>query len=139
MSSDLGFQTLCNLGVYILFAIAQRSARPWSHGYVPLGIPTHVFRSLLNALVACIGKDTFLFAVQQIVRLSNIVFIRGGSMNTVDYRRAIINADMRLHAKVPLITFLGGVHLRITTTTAILRGGRSMDDGRIYHRTLSEE
>ena len=88
MSSDLGFQTLCNLGLYILFAIAQRSARPWSHGYVPLGIPTHVFRSLLNALVACIGKDTFLFAVQQIVRLSNIVFIRGGSMNTVDYRRA---------------------------------------------------
>ena len=71
MSSDLGFQTLCNLGLYILFAIAQRSARPWSHGYVPLGIPTHVFRSLLNALVACIGKDTFLFAVQQIVRLSN--------------------------------------------------------------------
>ena len=99
MSSDLGFQTLCNLGLYILFAITQRSARSWSHGYVPLGISTLVFRSLLNTLVARIGKDTFLFAVQQMVCLGNIVFIRGSGMDTVDYRRAIINADMRLHAE----------------------------------------
>ena len=139
MSSDLGFQTLCNLGVYILFAITQRSARPWSHGYVPLGIPTLVFRSLINTLIARIGKDTFLFAVQQVVRLGNIMFICGGGMDTVDYRRAVINADMRLHTKIPLIALLGGAHLRITTTAAIFRGGRSMDDGRIDHRTLSEE
>ena len=67
------------------------------------------------------------------------MFIRGGGVDTVDYWRAIINANVRLHAKVPLITFLGGAHLRITTTAAIFRGGRSMDDGRIDHRTLSEE
>ena len=107
MSSDLGFKVLCNLGVYILFAITQRSARPWSHGYVPPGISTLVFRSFLNTLIARIRKHTFLFTMQQMMSLSNIVFIRGGGMDTVDYRRAIINANVRLHAKVPLITFLG--------------------------------
>ena len=66
-----------------------------------------MFRSLLNTLIARIGKDTFLFAVQQMMSLGNIMFICGGGMDTVDYRRAIINADMRLHTKVPLITFLG--------------------------------
>ena len=56
-----------------------------------------MFRSLLNALVACIRKHTFLFTVQKVVRLGNIVFICGGGVNTVDYRRAIINANVRLH------------------------------------------
>ena len=73
------------------------------------------------------------------VRLSNIVFIRGGGMDTVDYRRAVINANVRLHTKIPLIALLGRTHFWITTTAAILRGGRSVDDGRIDHRTLSEE
>ena len=107
VSSELRFQTLCSLRFYILLTIAQRSARSRSHGYVPSGIAALVFRSPLNTLIARIGKYTFLFAVQQMVRLSNIVFIRGGGMDTVDYRRAIINADMRLHTKIPLITFLG--------------------------------
>ena len=107
VSSQLRFQTLYSSRLYILLTITQRSARSRSHGYVPPGIPALVFRSLLNALVACIRKHTFLFTVQKVVRLGNIMFIRGGGMDTVDYRRAIINADMRLHTKVPLITFLG--------------------------------
>ena len=44
----------------------------------------------MSPLIARIGKDTFLFAVQQMVCLGNIVFIRGGGMDAVDYRRAII-------------------------------------------------
>ena len=91
VSSDLGFQTLDSSCLYIFLTIAQRSARSRSHGYVPPGIATLVFRSLLKTLIARIGKDTFLFAVQQVVRLGNIMFICCGGVDTVDYRRAIIN------------------------------------------------
>ena len=98
-----------------------------------------MFRSLLNALIASIRKDTFLEPMEQMMRLSDIVFIRGGGMDTVDYRRAIINADMRLHTKIPLIALLGGTHFRITATATILCGGRRMDDGRIDHRAFFQE
>ena len=63
VSSELGFQTLYSPRLYILLTITQRSARSRSHGYVPSGIPTLVFRSLFNTLIARIGKDTFLFAM----------------------------------------------------------------------------
>ena len=76
-----------------------------------------MFRSFLNTLIARIGKDTFLFAVQQMVCLGNIVFICGSGMDAVDYRRAIINANMRLHAEVPLIAFLRRAHFWIAATT----------------------
>ena len=99
VSSDLGFQTLDSPCLYIFLTIAQRSARSRSHRYVPPGIVTLVFRSLLNTLIAHIGKDTFLFTMQQMMSLGNIVFIRGGGVDTVDYRRAIVNADMRLHMR----------------------------------------
>ena len=44
--------------------------------------------------------------MQQMMSLGNIVFIRGGGVHTVNDRRAIINADMRLHAEVVLVAFL---------------------------------
>ena len=68
-----------------------------------VGIMALVFRSLLNALIASIRKETFLSPMEQMVCLGNIVFIRCGHMDAVDYRRAIINSDMCLHDEVPLI------------------------------------
>ena len=71
--------------------------------------------------------------------LGNIVFIRGGGVDTVGYRRAIISADMRLHTKIPLIALLGRTHFWITTATTILRGGRSVYGGSTDHRAFFEE
>src|SRR5882724_11830036 len=50
-----------------------------------------------------------------------------------------IRADMDLHAEVPLIAFLGLVHLRVAFALGILGRTRCMDDRRIYHRPLRHQ
>ena len=102
-------------------SITQRSARSRSHGYVPIGLPTFVFQSFFNTLITSISKYVLLFAMKQMMSLSNIVLVRGGSMDTVDYGAASIYSDMRFHTKIPLVTFLRRTHFWITATATVFR------------------
>jgi hypothetical protein len=43
---------------------------------------------------------------------------------------------MRLHPEIPLIAFLGLVHLRVTRFALVLGRGRGGDDGGINDRAL---
>ena len=56
---------------------------------------------------------------------------RGDRMN--DFRLAV-HADMGLHAEVPLVAFLGLMHLGISFLRLVLRRTRRTDDGRIHDR-----
>ena len=49
-----------------------------------------------------------------------------------------IGSNVRLHAKVPLIAFLGLLHGLIALMFRILRGAWSLDDARINNRAFTE-
>jgi len=50
-----------------------------------------------------------------------------------------IGTDVCLHAEVPLVTFLGLVHLRIAFSILILRRTRRRNDRRVHQRALAHE
>ncbi len=49
-----------------------------------------------------------------------------------------VHTNMHLHAKEPLVPFLGLMHLWILFPLLILRGCGGMDDGGVYHRALPQ-
>ena len=55
-----------------------------------------------------------------------------GRRHRVDNLRFAVHADMRLQAKIPLIAFLGLMHLRIPLAIFVLDRGRSRDDCRVH-------
>lgn len=48
--------------------------------------------------------------------------------------RALVHANVCLHPEVPLIAFLGLMHLPIARTRLILRRRRRRKDRRVHHR-----
>ena len=61
-----------------------------------------------------------------------IMHIGRGRRHRVDNLRIAVHADMRLQAKIPLIAFLGLMHLRIALAIFVLGRGRSRDDCRVH-------
>ena len=61
-----------------------------------------------------------------------IMHIGRGRRHRVDNLRLAVHADMRLQAKIPLIAFLGLMHLRIPLAIFVLGRGRSRDDCRVH-------
>jgi hypothetical protein len=53
--------------------------------------------------------------------------------------RISINTDVRLHTKMPLISLLGLVHLRVARPIFVFRRAGGFDDRRIYDRTFFEQ
>lgn len=94
---------------------------------------------LLNALVARIAKGSRLVTVQQGVRLSDAADMGGGSHDCVRESGICVNANVRLHAEVPLITLPGLVHFGVAPAILILRRGRRGNDGRIDYGAFSEQ
>ena len=93
-------------------------------------VNTGGFRPLDRALVTGIRKHHSFFTVQQSMTLRDIVDIGRSADDGVHQARVGIDTDMRLHPKVPLITLLGLVHLRIPLTHAVLdRAGTSNQRG----------
>ena len=62
--------------------------------------------TLLDPGVPCIRIHRIFIAVQQFGDLSNVGYIRSGSMNMVNLALLRVRADMRLHSKEKLVTFL---------------------------------
>ena len=60
--------------------------------------------------------------------LVEVMLISGGRCDAVRQSGSGINTDMGFHAEVPLIPFLGLVHLRITLTGFILGGAWRFDN-----------
>jgi len=108
--------------------LVQRPSLAWTHGDMPFN--TRSFWPLDCPKVAGIRKDHRFFAVQQAMALSDIVDIGRCADDGVHQARISIDTDMRLHAKVPLVAFLGLVHLRIPLARTVLgRAGRCNQRG----------
>jgi hypothetical protein len=87
-----------------------------------------VFRPLLRAGVAGIGKHDFLRAVQPRRHLVDIGFVGGGPGERVHHPGGDINADMRLHPEVPLTALFGLMHFAVAALLFVLGRGRGGDD-----------
>ena len=111
---DLGANAGLDLLQFILegvtgFGFVQRFTLARHHGNLPVHASVLVLNllALFNAPVARVGKDNFFLSVQQGVRLRHIVCIGRRRHNCVNQARLIVHADVRLHPKVPLVSFLG--------------------------------
>lgn len=111
------------------------------HGHVPfhLGMLGLNFPSLLNTPIARVGKDICFLAMQQCVSLRDVVRVgrRGG--HAVHQARFGVSAYVRLHPVVPLVAFLGLVHLRVACARAVLGGARCRNQRGIHHGALLEQ
>jgi hypothetical protein len=108
----------------------------------PAAVPVAAMRKVLGArgsgaddvalsLVGRVAPHPRLFPVQQFRQQTGVVYVGGGSRHRVDDLGGTVNADVRLHAEVPLVAFLGLVHLRVPLPALVLGRGWGADDRRI--------
>ena len=97
---------------------------------MPVGLDVLSLLALGHALIAGIGKDIRLLAVNQAVGLCDIVDIGRCAHHRVNQTRVGIDTDVRLHTEMPLIALLGLVHLGVALAAAVLgRTGRGNQRG----------
>ena len=111
-----------------LAAHVQRPTLAWSHGDVPIHFPFG-FRPFSRALVAGITEGFLLVPMQQRLRLGDVIDVRRRADHGMYQTRLGIDANVRFHPEVPLVAFLGLVHLGIALPFAIL-GRRWRGDDR---------
>src|ERR1700734_2494411 len=75
---------------------------------------------LASASVCRIAIYPRLLAVQEIGEDVTVVNVRSGRHDRVNDTLAAIGADVRLHAKIPLVALPGRMHLRIALAALVL-------------------
>ena len=134
LGADLGFDLSGLIAQTVKFAACiQRPALACPHGDVPANF-SFGLRPYGCALVAGITGGFLLVPIQQRLRLRDVVDVGRSADHGTYESRLSIDADVRLHAKVPLVTLLGLMHLGVPLPFAILgqrwRGDdRGVDDG----------
>ncbi len=139
LGADAGLDLLDPLQLLRPAVPGQRAALAGAHGHMPVDRNTDVLLALGHALVARIGEDILLVAMQQILCPGHISHIGGGADHGVHQPRLGIDADMGLHAEMPRVAFLGLVHLGVAIPLGVLGRRRRLDDGRIHHRAAPQE
>jgi hypothetical protein len=114
------------------FVIRQGSALAGPQGDIPFHIGHPVLFPLLNPLIARIAESDAFLPVQQGMGLRHLMGIGRRRHQRMNQARLCIRANVRLHAEVPLMAFLGRVPLWITFALSGLGRGRRGDDCRLY-------
>ena len=79
--------------------------------------------SFLDSLVTSISKCNRLVSMQECLSLGNVTDMPGCTSHRVHPAGLGIRSDVGLHATVPLVAFLAGVHVGITCPIFVLGGG----------------
>ena len=111
LGTDAGLQLLDPLEQLTQGRASQRFALAPFHGHMPSDGNLLVLFTLLHPLVTRIGVDLGLLPTEQRLGLGDIVDVGGRAHHGVHQSRFGIHADVRLHAEMPLVAFLGLVHL----------------------------
>jgi hypothetical protein len=97
-------------------------------------------RSGLNGFtlsrIGRITPDASFIAMQQIFKHLGVMNIGGHSRHRVDDFGFAVYANMGFHTKIPLITFLGLMHLRIALLVLVLGRTRRIDDAGIHNGAI---
>jgi hypothetical protein len=89
-------------------------------------------------LVASVGEDVRLLAVQQAVAFDHVVDLGRRAAHGVHHARVSIHPNVRLHAEVPLVALLGLMDLGVALTGLVLRGAGRCDQRGVHHRARLE-
>ena len=139
-NAGLDLLQLVDQGAYS-FALLQSPALARHHGNLP--VHPRVLRLNLLALgdtaVARICEYNIFFTVQQSVRLCDVVLIGSSARDRMNQARLSVCANVRLHTKVPLVAFLGLVHLWVRLTRVVLGGAGSCDQSGINNSSSFEQ
>lgn len=110
---NAGFELLNSFKDSVGSAVGELFSLSGPHGDVPVG---GCGDPLFYSSVPRIGKDIGLRSMQQVLSLGDVMNIGRGAGNAVYQPGLSIHPNMGLHAKVPLVTFFGLVHLRVPRT-----------------------
>ena len=88
---------------------------------------------LLKGKIQFIGREQVTVAGQA-VPLGHVIDVSSRANDGVHEARFSVHTNVCLHAEVPLIAFLGLVHLRVTLTRAVLGKAGCGNQGGIHHR-----
>ena len=89
--------------------------------------------------VAGVAEHHFVVPAQQVGQFGDVGGVGRGHGDAV-YRAGVdVGADVDFHPKIPLVTFLGGVHVRIAGFVLVLGGAGGMDEGGIHHRAFGHQ
>jgi len=94
---------------------------------------------VLIAGVASIGKDGLVVPAQQLGQFGDVGGVGRGHGDAVHSAGVDVGADVDFHPEIPLVTLLGGVHVRIAGFVLVLGGAGGMDDGGIHHRAFGHQ
>lgn len=75
--------------------------------------------------------DVRFLAMEQCVARADVGHFGGGADQSMPQSGVRIDSDMRFHAEVPLVAFLGLMHLGVTALGMVLSRGRRGNQGRI--------
>jgi len=125
------------------FGFVQRFALARHHGYLPIHIRVLLLDlfALFNAPITRVNKDHFFLTVQQGICLRDVVRVGCCGCDRVHKARMNVHANVRLHAKVPLVALFGLMHIGVSLALVVLgRSGRSDQRGvhhgaRLEHQT----
>ena len=120
-------------------AHVQCAPLTWPQGDIPAYLALG-FRPPLGPLIPGIAEAFLLFTMQERLRLSDVIDVRRRTDDRVHQPRVGINADVGLHAEVPLIALLGLMHLGVAFAhrrSAIEPAiGHMKNDGRLRRNWL---
>jgi hypothetical protein len=114
-----------------------------SHRDLPLDLTLLMRLTLVDAAIARVGPHGSLLAVQQPIRDIQVMHIGRRRCHAVDHTQGVVHPDMHLHSKMPLVAFLGLMHLGVAPTVSVLgrtgcRDDRRVNDGAfLQHQTFS--
>ncbi len=119
--------------------VGQGPAHARAQRHVPGDRRVLILGALGHALVAGIAQRDRFLPVQQAVRLGHVVDVGRRGQHRVHQPRVQVDADVRLHAEVPLVAFLGLMHVRIARPVAVLGRRRGGDQRRVHERALAQQ
>ena len=142
LGADARLQLLDRVEQGALGSVGQLLAPARTHRPMPGHVAVRVLRTLFHADVTGVTMHRLLLAVQQRMGLGHVIDVGCRTHHGVHQSRVGVHANVRLHAEVPLVTFLGRSRLRLIAAhhrrialllTALDRGRRrnqgSIDDG----------
>lgn len=129
------FELLDPFADFVGLQIGQRATLTWSHRDMPESVSAFSF---FNSPIPGIGKDIGFRSMQQGFRLSADIHMGIGVGNALHQTRLSINPNMGHNAKVPLMTFLGLMHLWVSPRRGALCRARRCNGRRIHDRALGE-
>lgn len=142
---NLGANTGLDPLQYFLKLIRQPTAGAGPKRDSPIHIPLFEFISLMDTGIACITPNPLLLTMKEFIGSTEVMNVGCRGLYAVNQAVSVIHTNMHLHAKVPLVAFLGLVHFRVSLTFLVLgRAGcgnnRGVNDGALpHHQALLAE